>query len=148
MATVNEHRKLDGGRTAQIHEGVERGADGATGIEHVVYKHDGFAVKRKRDVRAVHFGGKVGQEVVAIEADVQASQGRLLTFDFGDLVGQTLGQNVAAGDDAHEHNFMRAVVRLQNLVRDARKRSLDLGLIHHDRFHLVGVFHTHSPLFD
>ena len=42
VATVNEHRKLDGGRTAQIHEGVERGADGATGIEHVVYKHDGL----------------------------------------------------------------------------------------------------------
>ncbi len=69
-----------------------------------------------------------------------------MPFDFGDLVGQTLGQNVAAGDDAHEHNFMRAVVRLQNLVRDARKRSLDLGLIHHDRFHLVGVFSWYTRL--
>ena len=32
-------------------------------------------------------------------------------------------------------------------MSDARKRTLDFHVVHDDGLHLVGVFHTHSPLF-
>ena len=36
MAAVDEYRQLHAARAAVIEQGVERGADGAAGIEHVV----------------------------------------------------------------------------------------------------------------
>src|SRR5438876_801749 len=44
MSTIDEDRKLDRAWAAIVHEGVQRGADGASGVEHVVDEDDVGAV--------------------------------------------------------------------------------------------------------
>ena len=65
-----------------------------------------FAVDVERDVRGVDFGGEIGEEVVAVEADIEASQRDLGPLDLLDLSDQLLGEKVAAGDDAHERDVL------------------------------------------
>src|SRR5580698_4980912 len=49
MATVNENCELHAARTAMIKQGIESGADGAAGIEHVVAQHHVAVVYIKPD---------------------------------------------------------------------------------------------------
>ena len=53
MAAVAEHRELDPLRPAVVEEGVDRGAHGATGEEHVVDEDDGATGEVEIDVRGV-----------------------------------------------------------------------------------------------
>ena len=75
----------------------------------------------------------MGREVVAIEANVQLAQGNLDPLDLLDLVNEHLREKVASRDDAHEREVVRALVGLEDLVRHARHRSLDVVCIHADR---------------
>ena len=50
MAAVDQHQQLHARRAAVVEQRVERGADGAAGVEHVVHQDDVFALHRKRDL--------------------------------------------------------------------------------------------------
>ena len=143
MAAVHEDGQLHGGRAADVHERVEGGADGAARVQHVVHEHDVFAVEVEQDVGGVHLGREMRREVVAIEADVELADGHLRPLDLLDLLGQALGEQIAARHDADERDVARALVGLEDLMRDARQRALDLVCIHADGFDRSCVVHTH-----
>ena len=133
MTAVNENCQLDAARTAQVHNGVQSGADGTTRVQDVVHQHDALAVDAEGNVGSVDRGSEIGRIVIAVEADVQAAERNVDALDLLDLLGELLCQKVAARDDADQSEVFTALVALENLVRDAGHRSIDGGLVHDDR---------------
>ena len=78
----------------------------------------------------MHDGGQVGGHVVTVEADVEAAQGQPHALDLLDSARDALGQHVAAGDDAHEHEVVQVLVGLEYLVCHARDRAVYLRSVH------------------
>ena len=94
----------------------------------------------------MHLGREMRREVVAIEADVELAERHLRALDGLDLLGQALGEQVAARHDADERDVARALVGLEDLMRDARQRPLDLVCVHADGLDRSCVVHTHPFL--
>lgn len=147
MPPVHQHGQLHAGGPADVHERIERRAHGAPGEQHVVHQHDRGAVDVEGYFGGMDFRADVGGEVVAVEADVQLSERHLRALDLLDLVGQLLGQKVAPGDDSHDREPVCPLVRLEDLMSDARQRPLDLACIHADGLDRACVVHTHSLSF-
>ena len=143
MPAVHQHGQLHRGRTADVHERVERGADGAARVQHVVHEDDVLAVEIEEDVGGVHLGSEMRREVVAVEADVELAERHLRALDGLDLLGQALGEQIAPRHDADERDVARALVRLEDLMRNARQRPLDLVRVHADGLDCCCVVHTH-----
>src|SRR5205814_205394 len=101
MAAVDQDEKLNSGSPALVEERVERGADGAAGVEHVVHQDDVFAFDGKRDVGGVD-DGLVGDggEVVAVEVDIQNAHGDLALLEALDFLGEALGERDASAANA------------------------------------------------
>ena len=76
---------------------------------------------------------EVGQVIVAVEADVEASQRDAHPLDTLDLVHEFLCEQIAAGHDTHKREVLNALVLLDDLVRDAGDGAVDRGVIHDDR---------------
>jgi len=128
VAAVDEDEQLNAPGAALIEERVERGADGATGVEDVVREDDVTAVDVEANVTLFDDGARTGGgEVVAVEADVEDSgvDGGLL--DGLDELGEALGERHAAALDADEAEVGAAVVALDDLVGEANEGALDLG---------------------
>ncbi len=53
MAAIDQNQQLHARRTAVIEKSVERRADGAAGVKHVVHQDDFFSLHGKRDIGAV-----------------------------------------------------------------------------------------------
>ena len=123
MAAVNEDCQLNAARTAQVHDGVESGADGTTRIQDVVHQHDALAVDAEGNVGSVDRGSEIGRIVIAVEADVQAAERNVDALDLLDLLGELLCQKVAARDDADQSEVFTA------LDRSKRTRHPQEGLL-------------------
>ncbi len=64
------------GRAAVVEQLVERGADGAPGLQHVVHQHDVAIVHGHRQVRGAYLRVHADAgEVVAVEGDVELPSG-------------------------------------------------------------------------
>jgi hypothetical protein len=72
-------------------------------------------------------------DIVAIEGDIQHADPDRAPLDPPDLGGQASRQVIAACRDADEHHALGTLVALEDLVRDARDRAPDLGLVHDPR---------------
>jgi len=82
MAAVDEDSQLHAARTAVIEEGVERGADGAAGVEHVVHQDDVLAFDAELDVGRTDDGLDADSaEVVAVEVDIEDADRNLPVFE-------------------------------------------------------------------
>src|SRR5947209_8366997 len=135
LAAVNEDGELDAARPAEVNQLVERRADGAPRVEHVVNEEDVSAFDINGQVRAVDDGVRAdGREVVAVERDVHDADGRALAFEVGDLVGQAMGERHAAPLDADEVEVARAVVLLDDLGGEPGQRAVDPHAVHDARF--------------
>ena len=67
MATVDEDSKLNPARTAVVKERVERGADSAAGVEHVINQHHIASDDIASDVTLLHHRLVAdGRKVIAI----------------------------------------------------------------------------------
>lgn len=95
MTAVNENCQLDAARTAQIHDGVQSGANGTARIKDVVHQHDALTVDAKGNVGGVDRGSEIGRIVIAVEADVEAAERNFDALDLLDLLGELLCQKVA-----------------------------------------------------
>ena len=72
VAAVDEDEQLDARGAAVIEQGVERGANGAAGVEDVVHEDDVLAGDGEVDFGGVEDGLRGdGGEVVAVEGDIQ-----------------------------------------------------------------------------
>ncbi len=56
MAAVDQDKELDARRAAVVEEGIERGADGAAGIEDVIHEDDVFTLDAEGYVGGAHDG--------------------------------------------------------------------------------------------
>ena len=70
VAAVDQHRQLHPRRAAVVEEHVDRRADGAAGVEHVVDDHDRAVVDREVELGECTTGARPARiaEVVAVEA--------------------------------------------------------------------------------
>ena len=132
MAAVDEHGELDHAGTTEVHDRIEGGADRPAGEQHVVHENDTLAVDVERHVRRVDLRREVGEEVVAVEADIQTAEGNLDAFDIADLVDETAGDKIAPRNDADKRKILAPAVPFENLMRDSRERTVDGRLVHDD----------------
>ena len=70
----------DAPRPAEVGALVQRGADGAAGVEHVVHDHDRRPSRSGSCVSTDDGAGTDGLEVVAIERDVELAAGNIIAF--------------------------------------------------------------------
>ncbi len=94
-----------------IEQGVERGADGAASIEYIVHQHNVFAIDTEVDLFLAHYwlfadSGKI----VAIQVNIQYSNGNGKPFKAGDLSREPLRQRNATAFDAYESQGFRSLL--------------------------------------
>ena len=77
-------------------------------------------------------------QIVAIEVDVENADRHLAVFEALDLRGQPLRQRNAAAADADEGQLVQILGLLQNLVRQADQRPVDLRGAHELSFFAGG----------
>ena len=69
-------------------------------------------------------------EVVAVEGDVQRAHGQLRPLLLRDQRADALRQRHAPALDADEHQVLRALIALDDLVRDALDGAAHRRLVH------------------
>jgi hypothetical protein len=154
VAAIDEDGELHARRTPALEEGLDRRANGAARVEHVVDEDDRRPVEveveaRCADDRLLGAGRGIGDSVVAVERDVDGAEGDLLAAPLLDQRGEPLGDRDAARVDADEREAGQVVVALDHLVRDPRERAAEALRVEQDlgrsaagdvRAHLV---HSH-----
>src|SRR5581483_7826116 len=135
MTAVNEHSQLHAARTAMIEERIQRSADGAAGIKHVVADDDIAAF----DLEANGAGGDDGTDagsgkIVAVELDVEHARFDRSLFDGRDELAEPLGERNSAALDADEGQVGAAVALFHDFVGQPHQRALDLGGRHQPAF--------------
>lgn len=127
MAAVDEDGELDGARPADVAEGVEGGADGAAGEEHVVDEDDQTAVDAVTgDLGAAEGTGGLQPQVVPVHGDVEGTDRDLGAGDRFELLGEPAGEEDTAGGNAEENHVVRALGALDDLVCDAGEDPRDV----------------------
>ena len=72
VAAIDQHQQLHARRAAVIEQRVERGADGAAGVEHVIHQDDVLALHGKRDLGGADDRLDIDRgQIVAIQIDVE-----------------------------------------------------------------------------
>ena len=87
------------------------------------------------------YDGLVGElvEVVAVERDVEHAARQFASLDLRDLRAEPRRDRYAALTDADEHQMLRSMIFLYNLVRDAHEGAANAVLIHqHGLFSKLG----------
>jgi hypothetical protein len=140
MAAVGQHGELHARRAAVVEQRVDRGADGAPRVEHVVDEHDRVVLERERQVARADLGGVARRDVVAVERDVELPGGNLGLEQVGDEPVQPRRQMGAAPVDADERDRPVGVL-LDDLVRDPHERAPDVVLVEDD----LGMVHVPVP---
>ena len=133
VATVDHHGELHGLGAAQVNQGIERRANRAAGVEHVVDEHDVDAVDGEQHLGGIGHRVDVTCVVIAIEADVKLANLELDALDGLDLRCKTLRDGDSAPLDADERDTVCALVMLDDFVSDARD-----GSVHRQRVHDLG----------
>ncbi|BDZ50669.1 hypothetical protein GCM10025867_29100 [Frondihabitans sucicola] len=132
MAAVDQDGQAHDARATESAQGVERGADGAAGVEHVVDQDDGLAVDatgRKR--RGAGRPGGLPPEVVAVERHVDGADGNGFATDRLECATQTIGEMDAASGDAQDDEIVCPAIALEDLVGDACQSTRDVSLTQH-----------------
>jgi len=102
---INEDDEADDAGAAEIDEGVECGADGASGVEDIIDEEKGAVIEAEVHVCAAGDGdGMARGEVIAVHGDVERAdvEGGVAREDFGEGGGEALREEFAAGTDADD----------------------------------------------
>src|SRR3990170_6234660 len=127
MAAVDEHGELDAGRPAEVREGIHRGADAASGVEHVVHQDDAPAVDVNRHLRALEAGAEFERgNVVAVETDIELANGHGIAFELAYRLCEALGERYAARVHADESDGRKAPIAFDDLVGDTADGPTDV----------------------
>ena len=131
VAAVDQHRQLNGQRTPEIRERVHGGANGASGVQHVIHQHHVPGVERAGNMCRLQRPALAGLEVVAVERDVDGADGDLGAGVFLDEGAEPHGQRHAAGADADEDEARRRGMACANRAADAPQRLLNAWSVQH-----------------
>src|SRR2546430_10556124 len=97
MAAVDKHQQLHARRATLFEEPIQRGADRAAGIKHVVHQDDVLAFYVELDVGGVEDGLDIHRaQVVAVEIDVENADRDFAILKSLNLGGQSLRQRNSA----------------------------------------------------
>ena len=100
---IHEDSQAHQRRSPEVQERVERRPHGTPGKEHVVDEDDGSPLNIEGDFAAPQDRhGAAGEDVVAIEGDVEDADFGTNAADVSEGRGQTLGKMGAAGADADD----------------------------------------------
>jgi hypothetical protein len=131
VASVDEDGELDAGRAAVFEERVDRGADRAARIEHVVDEDAGLSLERKVKPGRLHDRLCVERRlstphghVVPVEGDVERAQVWLLARELADQASQALRQRNAPGVDADQSDPPEVRIALDDFVRVTSERPV------------------------
>ena len=115
-----QDRETDRSGPAQLRQGVEGGADGPAGVEHVVDEHDDLVVDPGLgDAGAVCRPRRLATQVVAVQCHVELADRHGDAFHRLDRGAEPLGERHSAGGDSEEDEVGSALVALEDLVPDA-----------------------------
>jgi hypothetical protein len=131
MAAVDEHRELHGAGPSELGQCVHGGAHGAPGVEHVVDEHHHAAADVDRHFRRTGRCHRTEADVVAIEGDVEGTDGDRETFELLDGVGQAACQRQAPGVEPDEHHVVGTTIALHDLVGDTGLRPANVAGVEH-----------------
>jgi hypothetical protein len=137
VPAVGDHRQLHQRRAPVVEQGVDRGPDGAPGVEDVVHEdHRALLDVEVEDRVADHRErAPADADVVAVEGDVHAAERRRGARVLADQAGQALGERHPSGVDADERELLGVAVPLHDLVGDAGDRAAEL--VSRDQLSLV-----------
>src|SRR5919109_1271344 len=140
VPAVDEHGELNSLRAAIVEQRLDRGADRATGVEHVVDQDDRLAlereVERSRAYDRLRMARRISPahlDVVAVEGDVDGAEDRPRACALLDESPEALRERNAARLDADEGDTGEVGIPLDDLVRDARERAAERFRVHQDR---------------
>jgi hypothetical protein len=130
MAAIDQDGELDAVGPPVVEERLDRRADRAAGVEHVVDEHDRLPLERKVERGRAHDGLRMPRcvaaahlHVVAVEGDVDGAQLGRLSGPLFYEAPQTVREGHAARLDADERDARELRVALDDLVRDAGERA-------------------------
>ena len=127
MTAIDEHEQLHAPRASVIEEGIEGGANGAPGVEHIVDQDHVAAVDVEAERAGDDNGANIARgKIVAIEADVEDTGVDGVLLDTADQRAEALGNGDTAPLDADQADGLRAVVFLDDLMRQANQGALNL----------------------
>ncbi|SPF37378.1 hypothetical protein SBA1_180006 [Candidatus Sulfotelmatobacter kueseliae] len=131
MSAVNQHAELHAPRPPVLKERIERGAGSAAGEQNIVYHHDVLFLDLKPNLFLLHHGLRPqGREIVAIEGDIERSDGDLGILDAGDDLAQPLGQGHAAAANSDQPQGVDASVLFHDLICQPHQRALNFRCGH------------------
>ncbi len=122
---------MHAGRPAVVKQRVQRGTNGAAGVQHVVHQDDVFAGDREID-----FGGAVhglfgnSREIVAIKIDVEEADRDGEILKILDFFGEPEREGNAAAADSDKGQALQILGFFQDLVGQPHQRAVDLGGAH------------------
>ncbi len=134
VPTVDQDRKLDRARPAEIHQRVHRGAGCASVMDDVVDQHDHLSAHVGQVARGPVTAGRPEVKVVAMLRDVEAAERYSRLLELAENHRQASRQDIALADDADDHHIVDAPIALHDLVRDPMQRAPDLVGVHHGCF--------------
>src|SRR5579875_3654901 len=128
VAAINQHEQLHALGAAMVKQSIQRGADGAAGVEHVVHQNDVAARYIEANLTLLDNRTAAARgEVVAVEADVEHAGIHRVALNRGDDLGDALGKRNTATLDADEAKVGRAMVARADRMRQAHQGAFDLG---------------------
>jgi len=128
VAAVDENDQLNHFRPAELDQRVERRANGAAGVEHIVDEQDPLLVDRERNFRLADErlrAHRRAHQVVTVERDVERAGRHLAMADLAQQPRQTPGQRHPARADADQGEIVHATVPFDDFVGNARERAAD-----------------------
>src|SRR6266508_3380449 len=152
VAAVGEHRQLHLGGPAVGEEGLDRGANGAARVEHVVDEDHRLPLEREVETRGAHDRLRALRrlsaahvDVVAVEGDVDLAEERRGAGALLDQAAEPLRKWHAARVNADERDFAEVLVALDDLVRDPGEGSPEALCVEQDLPGLQGVTGHSTP---
>lgn len=116
---IHEDCERDAGRSAEIRQLIEGGANRTPGVEDIVHDYHTPAVETPGKIgRSHNRTGTHGLQIVPVQRDVESTtrewlgRASALRYQFGDPIGELH----AAPLYAHEDEIIRAAIQLHDLV--------------------------------
>jgi hypothetical protein len=132
-AAVHENGKLDPARAAVVQYGIDRGADGTAGVEHVVDQDDAAVLQVARhgarpDARIRQSSGGV----VAVHRDVDAPDGNVAPLYLAQATDELSRYEFAPTPYADDDQPLATPVTLEDLSCYAPEPARNVVRIEHD----------------
>src|ERR1044071_1773912 len=116
VAAIDQHRKLDSSRASEIDEFVQRRANGAARVQHIVNKHNRTVGDINGYVGLIDYRARSdGREIIAIKCDVQLAGRRTSALELFDLVSNSFGERHTSAANADQQQVPTADVALDDL---------------------------------